>query len=403
MHECNLFIFGGQLMKKTIKFICFLLTISILSTTIIVMAQNNDTPITIKSKIGLEEFSKSNNVNIMLYDENNHIINEFHTDGNVVNYEYSNGKLKKSIDTLGFTQEYSDSDNEIVIKEYKDNKLLVEKKTAKMPEDIAKLNKSEKQAIIDKKLEQIKEKKQNSVDSTGSSLISSTSYEDYYVNGVLMNDIAISSPNHDSDYFCQPAAMTEQEIQNFFVSKNSILKDPIQIWRKKSDGTVYNTGTTIKPSTAIYNAQQSSYTNAKVIIATLQKESSLVGSAPGSVSYSSRRFYYAMGYGATDGGDINGTSGFDIQISKGAECLIDHWMAAPYDMTGGVKLTVNNGIDKTSNGITYKGYIYVLNWGTYALYKYTPWTIDTAYLPSFTGGNYLFYQIFKGYWGTDWT
>jgi hypothetical protein len=131
----------------------------------------------------------------------------------------------------------------------------------------------------------------------------------------------------------------------------------------------------------------------------LQKESSLIGSKSGTVEYSSRRFYFAMGMGATDGGDYNSYTGFDKQVDKGTKLLYDKW----YEATGmPVKMTVNNGKDKTSKGVTYKGEIWVKNWGTYALYKYTPWTIDTSFSPKFGGGNYLFCQIFEGYWSDDW-
>lgn len=142
--------------------------------------------------------------------------------------------------------------------------------------------------------------------------------------------------------------------------------------------------------------------NPKVVIATLQKEQSLVSAAPGSVSYSSRRFYYAMGYGATDGGDLNGTSGFDIQIDKGTKLFKDLWYNSPTTTYLVIFNNINYGKIVTSNGITYKNCIWVKNYGTWALYKYTPHALDINYLSTITGGNYTFQSIFKSYWGTDW-
>lgn len=248
-------------------------------------------------------------------------------------------------------------------------------------------------------MEKIEEAKKAS-DSVGS--LSLTEYENYYVNGVLMNDIAVSQPNHSEERFNYASAMSESEIQTFFQNKNSILKDPVQIWRKDSNGNVYNTGKTIVPSKAIATAATTYVMNPKVVIATLQKESSLVSAAPGSVSYSSRRFYYAMGYGATDGGDINGTSGFDIQIDRGTKLLKDLWWQAPVNQPSRFD-GINYNKTVTSNGVTYKNYIWTKNWGTWALFKYTPHALDINLLPTIGGGNYLFYQIFKGYWGTDWS
>ncbi|MFD2088589.1 hypothetical protein [Brevibacillus brevis] len=344
----------------------------------------------------LENYAVEKNVNIMLYDENGKIENEFHADGLEVTYEYKNGKMKSSKDNKGKKQIYIANDDFVEVVEYENDKEIYRRglsfKQYKFPD----ITPEERKKLDQEKIQQAIE-----LDESLSPL-STTSYENYYVNGVLMNDIAVSRPNSSTDYFTYAYSMSESEIQQFFETKNSILKSSVQIWKKDSSGNVYNTGRTIVPSKAIATAATTHFMNPKVIIAALQKESSLVSAAPGTVSYSSRRFYYAMGYGATDSGDINGTSGFDVQIDKGTKLFKDLWAQAPVTQPA-LFSGINYNKTVTSNGVTYKNYIWTKNWGTWALYKYTPHSLDINLLPTIGGGNYLFYQIFKGYWGTDWT
>lgn len=333
------------------------------------------------------------------------IINEFHTDGNKVAYEYENGKMKKSSDSFGYSEEYYTEGGALCAKQFKNGKEIGNRKFAKFDRaelDYINLSRDEKDKI---RKEIMKERKlQNQLSAKNSSIarLSTTSYENYYVNGYLLNDLMPSWPNGSMDYFFDYFTMTEAQIQSFLQGYNSILKDTIQVWAINSSNTVYNTGRTCKPSKVIFDAQNNQHINAKVILVTLQKESSLVQAAPGSVGYNNRRFYFAMGAGATDSGDVNSNSGFDNQISIGADKLVYHWLNAPSDSQYPYKMTVNNGVDKTSNSITYKGYIWVKNYATYALFKYTPWTIDTSYLPTITGGNYKFAEIANRYWSGNW-
>jgi hypothetical protein len=119
-----------------------------------------------------------------------------------------------------------------------------------------------------------------------------------------------------NDKFGRPGtAMTKTDIQNFLVSKNSVLKNPIQVWAVNSSGTVYNTGRVVTPSEVIDNASVTWSINPKVIIATIQKEQGLITATSGDPK--SRSFYFCMGYGATDSGDINAYTGFDTQVDGG--------------------------------------------------------------------------------------
>lgn len=217
-----------------------------------------------------------------------------------------------------------------------------------------------------------------------------------------MNDIAVSRPNYWPDKFTrQSTNLTQQQIQAFFESQNSILKNAVEIWRMDTTGNVYYTGQTIVPSEAIAAAALEHHMNPKVIIATLHKEASLVTAAPDSVPFNDRSFYYAMGYGATDDGDLAGTSDFDIQINKGAELLWQGWNSSPLSMPAKFP-SINFGQTVTSGGVTYQNYIWVDNWGTWSLYNYTPHALDISMLPTIGGGNYLFQAVFSMFWGSNW-
>lgn len=189
-------------------------------------------------------------------------------------------------------------------------------------------------------------------------------------------------------------SMTESQIQAFLRSKNSVLKNTISVYVKNSKGNVYDTGRDVKPSTVIYNAARDHGINPKVLLILLQREQGLVSAT--SKSENSRAMYYAMGYGATDSGDLTKYTGFDNQVEGAATLLKKLWIEAPSSCT----LTVNNGRSHTRNGITYPGSIVVDTFSAYALYKYCPWVFDTSITSSFTGGQYLFLRVYKGWWST---
>lgn len=222
--------------------------------------------------------------------------------------------------------------------------------------------------------------------------ISLSADTDYYVKGKRMNSLLSSS-----DFIYNSSkAMTESDIQTFLTNKKSVLKDKIKIYAINSSGKAYDTGRTVKPSTVIYNAAKDEKINPKVILVMLQKESSLVTSTDTNVNR--RAFHYAMGYGATDSGDITTYTGFDNQVQLAAKWLYTKWLN---DSQMYVYLTVNGGVTKTVNGETYKGEIYVDTYPAWVLYKYTPHVIDYSLLPTIGGGNYLFLKVFEGWW-TSW-
>jgi hypothetical protein len=97
----------------------------------------------------------------------------------------------------------------------------------------------------------------------------------------------------------------------------------------------------------------------------------------------------------------DGVSGFDTQVNGGTGMLYDEWFSAPYDMPA-VMTGINYDRTTTYNGVTYKDYIWIDDWGTWSLYVYTPHTIDVNLLPTIGGGNYLWKSVFQGWWGSNW-
>jgi hypothetical protein len=219
--------------------------------------------------------------------------------------------------------------------------------------------------------------------------ISQSKSTDYYVKGKRMNSL-LSSSNfiYNSD-----KALIESDIQSFLEKKKSVLKDNIKIYAINSDGNAYDTGRSVKPSTVIHEAAKDGKINPKVILVTLQKEASIITSSNTNVKR--RAFYYAMDYGATDGGDITTYTGFDKQVELAAKWMYSKWLD---DSELSVYKKVNGGKSKTIDGVTYAGKIYVDTYPAWVLYTYTPHVIDYELAPTIGGGNYLFLQIFEGWW-----
>lgn len=231
----------------------------------------------------------------------------------------------------------------------------------------------------------------STVNSLENSSVTPFAVVDYYVAGKRMNSLLSSSDflyNNDD-------AMTESEIQSFLTSKNSVLRNNIKIYAINSSGNAYDTGRTVKPSKVISDAAKNAGINPRVILVTLQKESSLVTSTDTNVNR--RAFHYAMGYGATDSGDITTYTGFDKQVELASAWMYDKWL---HDSKLDVFLTVNGGVSKTSGGVTYAGKIQVDTFPAWVLYTYTPHVIDYSLLPTIGGGNYLFLKVFEGWWSS---
>lgn len=337
----------------------------------------------------LSEYAKSNNVNLVIHDENGLVSEEYHSDGLCVNYTVnpetqnvqmiSNSEGTKTIinttstDTIYTTY---NSKNEIVelrsvpcqTFQLEDNSPLIDAalKTAQM------VSTSDKMAT-------------NGSLSNNIATIHSDTFEDGYN---LSNMVpSLWTVEAGSDYFIRKqTSMTRDQIQAYLKNRNSVLKDPIEVWAYNSNHQLYDTGRKVTPSNVIYNASKTYYINPKILLGKLQGESSLVYKTSANVN--TQAFAFCMGYGATDAGDILTETGFDNQINNAARILLYYWNAA-----------IENGKDNMPCYFEAKdGGIYLDNCGTYALYEYTPWKKS----------NLLLAQVFKmmfpgsGQNGVDW-
>lgn len=294
--------------------------------------------------------------NMILVDENNYVVGEIHADGYVVSYEYADGKLCRIVDTLGNKTEFDHTSGDLTERTYYNNQLVskISATTASLPEEIE---------------------------------ICSVTPENYMVNNRNMSNIMTN------DEFINQS-MTQAEIQSFFEEKGSMLQYEIAIFYL-DNGEVTSNNEYILPARQIHYAASTYGVNPKVVICTIQKESSIVTQTAG---VSSRRLYYCMGYGATDDGDYDQYSGIDVQILCGTRRLKELYDESNWNSTR----TINNGQTVTSGGVTYPSTITPANQATHALYRYTPWVFDTSLLPTIGGGNYLFCQVKDSFW-TSWT
>lgn len=302
--------------------------------------------------------AKDTESNIFLYDENGYLVNEVYPDGLIVQYHYGDNKIV-SIDTEGFD----------IIYKYDGQKYNVEKSYYNGAELQEEMYSSIDERIINSKVIQ-------------------PTVNNYVVNDKKMNKLLTNA----QFIYDATSSWTQANIQSFLNKKNSVLKNDIKVYAMNQNKEVYNTGRVITPAKTIFINARDYKVNPKVILATIQKESSLITS--NDVSLNSRRLYFAMGYGATDSGDLLAYTGFDRQVAYGAKKLFELYQNAPSDKTH----VVHNGKKITLNGITYPAKINLSNSATWALFEYTPHVFDPSNTSSITGGNYLFYQICNG-WG----
>lgn len=187
------------------------------------------------------------------------------------------------------------------------------------------------------------------------------SYSAFYVTHSNGKTVNMSNLISDKLFVRQSTSATQKDIQDLFDEKNSPLKNNIVIYKKNSSGNVYNTGITVTPAKVIYDASVEYSVSPKVILATLQKESSLVSSYHADDSLSSSCFYFCMGAGSSS----SSHSGF--RGYKGY---------------------------KGYNSSGYSTAIWCDNAATYSLYKYTPYTCASN--SNTHSANVLFLEIYNG-------
>lgn len=134
--------------------------------------------------------------------------------------------------------------------------------------------------------------------------------------------------------------------------------------------------------------------NTKLILATLQKEQSLISLK---AEPDKRIMDRAMGFGMTDAGDMAEYYGFEQQVANSIQ-----WFRKQYDLAA-AKLKS----DSLLSVLVDEGFIKVntVSIFTYISYKYTPWTGVPGSLFSRKHGRnhgvYLFWLIWKMYWPKD--
>lgn len=352
------------------------LSLSILALLTLTIGNGNESTILAKEKDKavsiqqLEEIASGDKVTVLVFDEEDRISEEFHSDGLKVKYNWDQDQIISSEDSEGGEEQYSIENGKFIVERYYNDE-LIEVKSTDLVNSVSNDDDSE-------------------VESENSKALATN--EDYMVKGIRMNDfISNSTLTNTSD-------LSETGIQKFLSDRKSILADPVHVYRKDKNGKVYDAKIKVSPAKLIYNAQEDHGISAKVLIALVQKESTLVTPKKGEVSYDSRRFIYALGNGATDKGDMYMLSGFDKQFDGAAKTLKNLYNEGK-NKSFPVKLIVNDGKTVSHQKVTYKGEIWVRNVATYAMFRYTPWTIDTALLPKdFGGGNYLYVKCYDMFW-----
>lgn len=322
----------------------------------------------------LLSIAKKSMYNVMLFDDEGKILNEFHVDGTQVDYSYSTTKelLKVSCSNDISVELTYQKDSSIELKKYSGVELIETGKIEKADDSRKSIDKTTRNKL----LTAASEGTLSIAKGTG---FYSSSKSDTYLNGYNLSTMCPSvwTAAMGTDKFARPStALTESQIQAFLESKNSVLQYDVHVWAKNGSGVVYDTGRVVTPSEVIDDACRDSIINPKVILGSLQREQGLISKS--TVDESSRSMYFCMGYGATDGGDYNNLSGFDNQIVNGTELYADLWYEGYQKGQNGFPLTFSAS----------DGSVQINNCGTYALFRYTPWKES----------NKLFLDIMDGYW-----
>ena len=209
--------------------------------------------------------------------------------------------------------------------------------------------------------------------------------------------------------FYDAKAMSEAQIQTFLVAKGSGLStyrsDVASRSRLVSSSTgnvrceAFPGGTNLLASTIIYQAQTACGISAKVILVTLQKEQGLIGRA----ELSSAALDRAMGYACPDTAPCASTPlGFGNQVYSGT-LQLNTYRAAKFAMQPGVR-----SIQYHPNSACGASSVNVLNYGTAALYSYTPYQPNASALANLYGtgdacgsyGNRNFWVYYSNWFGS---
>jgi len=167
--------------------------------------------------------------------------------------------------------------------------------------------------------------------------------------------------------FIDAVSLDETAIQSFLLARNSYLAQFTEGGRRAAK--------------IIWDAAWGYSLNPKVILATLQKEQSLVSRT----TYDETAYKKAMGYGCPDSGTCDPAyAGFTTQVDRGTWQLRYNFDRAKNPASPDYKVGQTMTIDGTA--VTFN------NAATASLYRYTP----------HISGNRNFHTIYKSYFGFGW-
>ena len=232
---------------------------------------------------------------------------------------------------------------------------------------------------------------------------------------------SLNYTNHlmDDSIYRASFTMTAQDIQNFLVSKNSGLVNFRDVENCGSStgsnyafyAKYYSCGTTQVAAQIIYDSAQAYGINPQIILATLQKEQSLVTTP----NPTSSQLTYAMGYGCPDSGGCS-NPGFFNQVDNGTwqlrtdyELSIgnNYWGYTPasYPCNGATQyysaalLPGSNVTFKDDSGTAYANFI-IPNASTASLYCYTPHVFPGSSNQYYSGSYWFVYYYSQWFGGT---
>lgn len=361
-------------MRKIKKILVGIITMVLLSnSTMVAFAEeagdmNEAASAVEESQLG--QLAVENEENIVLVDEQGYILNEFHSDGYVAEFVYAetySGESSKQLVSI------ADSDDKV-------HNIFYDEEG----------NVAQIEIYIDE--EYVGTKDFTASVSPSDEVMPFASYSTFYVTHSNGTKVNMSNLISDSLFVRQNNSASQKDIQNLFETTGSPLKNNITIYKKNSSGSVYNTGVSVTPAKVIYDASVAYSVSPKVILATLQKESSLVSSSRANDKLSSHYFYFCMGAGSNSS---TTTTGFDQQINLGTSTL-HKWYQDGVNNYSFSYYYSNTGFRgyKGYGSTEYSTAIWCDNAATYSLYKYTPYTCASN--DSTHSANVLFLEIYNG-------
>jgi len=290
--------------------------------------------------------------NIVIIDEDDDVLAEYHTDGYVAEFSYDSENL--SDDGRKVLRQIKDNNNVRVVLNGRIHKIyandvLVETRNY-APLVAAPIDQFDQPGVVK----------------------SSTVYTDFYV---YHSDGTKSKMNNiltNAQFLRNSNSASQAAIQTLFNNNNSPLKNNITVYKKNDSGALVSYGT-VTPAKVIYDASVLYVVNPKLILLTLQKESSLVSAyhTTAGTPLTSRVFWFCMGAGYETS---TTTTGFSNQIVEGTR-ILKYW----YNDKNGTSTAFyysHTGF-RGYHGYNTSGYdtgIWCDNAATYSLYKYTPYT-----------------------------